>query len=87
MNNSRLLPFCRVYFKPCYEDTLKGGIMYDFISYLYYKAKAKYYLMKANSVLIYYDILKYYDSLPYRRIALNYEMRAYAIKHRQTKKL
>lgn len=81
MNNSRLLPFCRVYFKPCYEDTLKGGIMYDFISYLYYKAKAKYYLMKANGVL------KYHDSLPYRRIALNYEMRAYAIKHRQTKKL
>ena len=81
MNNSRLLPFCRVYFMLCYEDTLKGGIMYDFISYLYYKAKAKYYLMKANSVL------KYYDSLPYRRIALNYEMRAYAIKHRQSKKL
>lgn len=81
MNNSRLLPFCRVYFKPCYEDTLKGGIMYDFISYLYYKAKAKYYLTKANGVL------KYHDSLPYRRIALNYEMRAYAIKHRQTKKL
>lgn len=81
MSNSRLLPFCRVYFKPCYEDTLKGGIMYDFISYLYYKAKAKYYLTKANGVL------KYHDSLPYRRIALNYEMRAYAIKHRQTKKL
>ena len=55
--------------------------MHDFISYLYYKAKAKYYLMKANGVL------KYHDSLPYRRIALNYEMRAYAIKHRQTKKL
>lgn len=55
--------------------------MHDFISYLYYKAKAKYYLMKANGVL------KYYDSLPYRRIALNYEMRAYAIKHRRTKKL
>ena len=50
--------------------------MFDFMSYLFYKAKARYFLAKANKMM------KYYDSLPYRRIALNYEMRACALKHR-----
>lgn len=54
--------------------------MFDFMSYLFYKAKARYYLAKANAMM------KYHESLPYRRIALNYEMRAYALKHRMKKR-
>lgn len=54
--------------------------MGDFASYVFCKLRAKYYLMKANR------IMKYYESLPYRRLALNYEMRAHAIKQRRHRK-
>ena len=55
--------------------------MGDLASYVFYKLRAKYYLMKANR------IMKYYESLPYRNLALHYEMRAHAIKQRHNLKM
>lgn len=55
--------------------------MNNFIGYAFYKLKARYYLMKANAKL------KYYESIPYRRMALHYELRAQQIKHGNKKHL
>lgn len=49
--------------------------MSNFVSYWFYRGMSKMYLARANAEL------KYYKSLPYRRKALDYEMKAYRIKY------